>query len=617
MKAVILAGGFGTRISEETHLRPKPMIEIGGKPILWHIMKLYSAHGVNDFVICCGYRGYVIKEYFANYFLHMSDVTFDVALNKVEYHKPKAEPWRVTLVDTGDETMTGGRLKRVGEYVANEDVFCLTYGDGIADVDISREIGFHRAHGRLATVTAVKPPGRYGALQMDHGKVSGFVEKPPGDGGLISGGFFVLSPKCLDLIEGDDTPWEGAPLAELAKAGQLMAFEHAGFLAAHGYTSRSQPARRVVGLGPSAMEGLVNPTTTFWSGRSVFLTGHTGFKGGWLAIWLHQLGAAVHGFALDPPTNPSLFDEARVGSLLASDTRADLRDLPHLMAAMSEARPEVVFHLAAQALVRVSYLDPIGTFATNALGTAHVLEAVRAVDSVRSVVVVTSDKVYDNRGSVQRFLESDPLGGRDPYSASKAAAEIVTASYRSSFLGPNVGHEARLATARAGNVIGGADWAAGRLVPDCLRAFEAGEPVRLRHPDAIRPWQHVLEPLSGYLMLGERLYADHTDAAARPWNFGPEASEEITVGRVADLAAALWGEGAKVERAQSIDDPHEEDLLKLDSTRARLELGWAPRWSLAEALDRTMSWHRAWRQGVDPLELSKSQLADYETSKGS
>ncbi len=229
MKAVILAGGLGTRISEETHLKPKPMIEIGGMPILWHIMKIYAAHGVNDFVICCGYRGYVIKEYFANYFLHMSDVTFDMADNKMQVHHQKAEPWKVTLVDTGADTLTGGRLKRVANYVSDEDAFCFTYGDGIADIDISAEIAFHKQHGKWATVTAVRPPGRYGALQMKGSKVCGFTEKPPGDGGLINGGFFVLSPKCLDLIEGDQSSWEGEPLTKLAGISQIMAFEHRGF----------------------------------------------------------------------------------------------------------------------------------------------------------------------------------------------------------------------------------------------------------------------------------------------------------------------------------------------------------------------------------------------------
>jgi glucose-1-phosphate cytidylyltransferase len=229
MKAVILAGGLGTRISEETHLKPKPMVEIGGKPILWHIMKLYSAHGVNDFVICCGYKGYIIKEYFANYFLHMSDVTFNMANNRMEVHNQKAEPWKVTLVDTGDETLTGGRLRRVAPFIRDEEEFCFTYGDGVADIDISAQIQFHRAHGKWATVTAVQPPGRYGALQLDGSRVHGFTEKPRGDGGLINGGFFVLSPKCLDLIRGDDTSWESEPLMELANRSQLMAFEHHGF----------------------------------------------------------------------------------------------------------------------------------------------------------------------------------------------------------------------------------------------------------------------------------------------------------------------------------------------------------------------------------------------------
>lgn len=229
MKAVILAGGLGTRLAEETHLKPKPMVEIGGKPILWHIMKQYSAHGVHDFVICCGYKGYLIKEYFANYFLHTSDVTFDMRSNAMEVHQRHAEPWRVTLVDTGEDTLTGGRLKRVASYVADEAAFCFTYGDGVSDVDIGAEIAFHNQHGKLATVVAVRPPGRYGALEMDGARVTGFAEKPRGDGGLINGGFFVLSPKCLDLIDADDTSWEGAPLTTLSAMDELRAFEHAGF----------------------------------------------------------------------------------------------------------------------------------------------------------------------------------------------------------------------------------------------------------------------------------------------------------------------------------------------------------------------------------------------------
>lgn len=229
MKAVILAGGLGTRISEETHTKPKPMIEIGGKPILWHIMKMYSAHGVNDFIICCGYKGYLIKEYFANYFLHMSDVTFDMLENQMIVHHQKAEPWKVTLVDTGETSMTGGRLRRVKEYIKDDDSFCFTYGDGVSDVDIGASIKFHKESGKLATITAVQPPGRYGALKIIDNEVTGFLEKPRGDGGLINGGFFVLSPKCLNLIEDDSVSWESEPLQYLANNNELAAFEHQGF----------------------------------------------------------------------------------------------------------------------------------------------------------------------------------------------------------------------------------------------------------------------------------------------------------------------------------------------------------------------------------------------------
>jgi len=229
MKAVILAGGLGTRFAEETSLRPKPMIEVGGRPILWHILKIYAAHGINDFVICCGYKGYVIKEYFANYFLHMSDVTFDMRGNDMIVHEKRAEPWRVTLVDTGDDSMTGGRLRRIREHVKDEEFFFFTYGDGVGDIDITKSIEFHRAHGKLATMTATYPPGRFGALEINDGQVTHFLEKPQGDGGMINGGYFVLSPKVIDYVDGDDTVWEQEPLRRLAADGELMAYEHHGF----------------------------------------------------------------------------------------------------------------------------------------------------------------------------------------------------------------------------------------------------------------------------------------------------------------------------------------------------------------------------------------------------
>jgi len=229
MKAVILAGGLGTRLSEETGMRPKPMVEIGGKPILWHIMKMYSTHGINDFVICCGYKGYVIKEYFANYFLHMSDVTFNMRDNSMEVHNKRAEPWSVTLVDTGETSMTGGRLRRVSDHVKHEEAFCFTYGDGVSDIDISKSIQFHKAHGKVATLTASFPPGRFGAIDIRHSQVMSFKEKPKGDGAMVNGGFFVLTPQVLDYLTGDSTVWEQEPLSKLASDGQLMAFEHHGF----------------------------------------------------------------------------------------------------------------------------------------------------------------------------------------------------------------------------------------------------------------------------------------------------------------------------------------------------------------------------------------------------
>jgi CDP-glucose 4,6-dehydratase len=366
----------------------------------------------------------------------------------------------------------------------------------------------------------------------------------------------------------------------------------------------------VLGKGP--LEGLVSGTGGFWRGRPVVVTGHTGFKGGWLTLWLAQLGAEAHGYALAPPTEPSLFAAARVRDALASDTRADLADLARLAATFAGVQPEVVFHLAAQPLVKEGYRDPLRTLASNVMGTAHVLEAARACRSVRAVVVVTTDKVYRNRERRRPYREADPLGGRDPYSASKAAAEIVTASYRESFFGGGDGHPARVATARSGNVIGGGDWAADRLVPDCLRAFAAGEAVRLRFPHSVRPWQHVLEPLCGYLLLAELLAGPGGERFARAWNFGPDAGGDATAGQLAGLAARCWGPRAGVADAPAVRQPHEAGLLRLDSARARKQLGWRPRWSLEESVERTLAWHRAWGAGADMAAFSLGQIAAYE-----
>lgn len=352
---------------------------------------------------------------------------------------------------------------------------------------------------------------------------------------------------------------------------------------------------------------------SFWQSRSILITGHTGFKGGWLTMWLHELGARIHGYALDPPTDPNLFETARIKSMLASDTRADLADIEALKTVFKEKKPEVVFHLAAQPLVRESYNDPLGTLSTNVIGTTHVLEAVRAAATVRAVVFITTDKVYQNREWVYPYREIDPLGGVDPYSASKAAAEIVTASYRASFFSERSGHPVRVATARAGNVIGGGDWANDRLVPDCMRAFAAGKPLSLRFPQAMRPWQHVLEPLAGYLQLATKLCSNEGEKFAQAWNFGPDASGDAIVQEVAKLTARLWGTRAHFENAPSSNEPHEAGTLRLDSTLARSMLGWRSRWSLVQALNKTIAWQKAWMQGTDMAAFSIAQICDYST----
>ena len=351
-----------------------------------------------------------------------------------------------------------------------------------------------------------------------------------------------------------------------------------------------------------------------YNGKSVLITGHTGFKGSWLAFWLNRLGANVHGYALDPPTEPSLFDVARVRSVLVSDTRADLSNLPALKASLGRVRPEVVFHLAAQSLVRSSYISPGETMACNIMGTANLLDAARESDSVRALVLITTDKVYQNREWPFAYREVDALGGHDPYSASKAAAEIVAASYRASFFTGEKGHSACVATARAGNVIGGGDWACDRLVPDCVRAFARHEPVHLRFPDAIRPWQHVLEPLAGYLQLGGKLLAPEGETFAQAWNFGPDVSGDATVGELADMIAHFWGSGAQVQKAPASGNPHEAGLLRLDSTLARTTLGWQPRWSLERAVEQTVGWYQAWTQGEDMVSFTCDQIRNWESA---
>ncbi|MDA7823682.1 CDP-glucose 4,6-dehydratase [Opitutales bacterium] len=343
----------------------------------------------------------------------------------------------------------------------------------------------------------------------------------------------------------------------------------------------------------------------FWSDRSVFITGHTGFKGGWLSFWLSQMGAKVHGYSLESPTTPNFFTICNLEKNLESSTIGNILDFHDLHSALDQRSPEVVFHLAAQPLVKKSYSSPLTTLETNVIGTANIMEACRSVPSIKAIVNITTDKCYENKEWTWPYRENDRLGGRDPYSASKACAEITAAAYRDSFLAEANIH---LASVRAGNVIGGGDWAADRLIPDFLRALDIGEILTIRSPNAVRPWQHVLEPLSGYLMLAEKLFIEGK-AFAEAWNFGPNDDDAKSVGWIVNqLCDRTPGAKWQTENAKH---PHEAGLLKLDSSKAKTKLVWNPRWNLEIALNKTIEWHQAWRKGNDMAAFTSSQLQAY------
>jgi len=350
--------------------------------------------------------------------------------------------------------------------------------------------------------------------------------------------------------------------------------------------------------------------SSFWQGKKVFLTGHTGFKGGWLSLWLQQLGAEVTGYALQPPTKPSLFEVANVSQGMKSII-GDIRDGQALANAMRDVLPDIVIHMAAQPLVRYSYLDPVETYSTNVMGTVHLLEAVRQSPSVRAVVNVTSDKCYENKEWVWGYRESEPMGGYDPYSNSKGCAELVTSAYRSSFFNPAKydDHRVALASVRAGNVIGGGDWATDRLIPDILSAISAGRPVVIRNPHAIRPWQHVLEPLSGYLLLAQHLY-EQGEVFAEGWNFGPRDEDARPVQWIVGQLTEQWGNGASWQ-LDAGSHPHEAHYLKLDCAKAKARLGWEPRWNLASTLEMIVVWQRAYLTQADMRQITLNQISQY------
>lgn len=350
----------------------------------------------------------------------------------------------------------------------------------------------------------------------------------------------------------------------------------------------------------------------FWKGKKVFLTGHTGFKGCWLSLWLASMGVKVTGYALAPNTTPNLFDVLGIDSLIEKSLIADIRDLAGLQKAISETKPDVVIHMAAQPLVRYSYANPVETYATNVMGTVHVLESTRVIDTVRATVVVTTDKCYENKEWVWGYRENEPMGGYDPYSNSKGCAELVTSAYRQSYFSTPSSIN-NVASARAGNVIGGGDWSEDRLIPDAIKAFEANTPLMIRNPLATRPWQHVLEPLSGYLILAQALY-EQGSAFASGWNFGPRDEDNRAVQEVVDLLISGWGKTAQWEKEGS-EQPHEANLLKLDCSKARMQLGWTPKWKLETAIQKIVEWQKAYQAKENMQELSLAQITHYMSAK--
>ncbi len=350
--------------------------------------------------------------------------------------------------------------------------------------------------------------------------------------------------------------------------------------------------------------------SAFWKDKPVLITGHTGFKGGWLSLWLQSLGAKVTGYALSAPTNPSLFEIARVGEGMTS-IMGDVRNLDHLQSVIAGHRPQIIIHMAAQSLVRASYANPVETYAVNVMGTVNLLEAARRVGGVKAVINVTSDKCYENREWVWGYRENEPMGGYDPYSSSKGCSELVTAAYRNSFFSPAdfARHGLALASVRAGNVIGGGDWAADRLIPDILRAFTSGKPATIRNPHAVRPWQHVLEPLSGYLLLAQKLWQDGA-AYGEAWNFGPDDADAKEVKWIAARLVQLWGEGAAWNESAG-EHPHEAHYLKLDCSKARACLSWHPKWGLEKSLREIVNWYAAYQSGTDMRKVTLGQINEY------
>lgn len=484
-------------------------------------MKTYACHGHREFILCLGYKGDMIKDYFRNYLWNTCDVTLKLGHDSeaVFHNHHDEEDWSVTLADTGENSMTAWRVKQIKRYIPAGESFLLTYGDGVSSVDINQSIASHRSSGKVCTITAVHPAGRFGSMRVEqNGAISSFDEKPQFEKTLINGGYMVCEHSMFNYLPDDPSIMlERYPMERLVADGQLNAYRHTAFgnqwiltkkhnisiICGRTGMRRGKSGKQWYTIANKAMSELFHD---IFRNSRVLVTGHTGFKGSWLCEWLINLGAEVHGYALDPLPHAVLFDKLKLNERLAADHRADILDKDRLAAITRELTPDFVFHLAAQPLVRLSYQQPVETFAINVMGSVHMLDALRRSGHPCTAVMVTTDKCYENRDWIHPYREDDQMGGYDPYSASKGAAEIAIAAWRRSF-SHAIDAPIRIASARAGNVIGGGDWAPDRIVPDAIRAVLAGRRLSVRNPDATRPWQHVLEPLSGYLQLAAKIHA--------------------------------------------------------------------------------------------------------------
>ena len=499
MKVVILCGGKGTRLAEETVDKPKPLVELNDRPILEYIMRYYYKYNFKNFVLALGYKGELIKNFFLNYDYNYSDLNIKLKTKKKKLIKNlKIPDWNIDLIDTGRETLTGGRLLRLKSTLHKEENFMLTYGDGLCDVNLKKLIKFHLDNKKIATVTAVRPMSRFGNIQIIKNNVISFKEKIQQNEGWINGGFFVFNKKIFNYLSNDQTILEQEPMTKLVKDNQIAAYKHEGFWACMD-TLRDKEELEKKNNWEKII--LMKFKETF-SNKKILITGNTGFKGCWLTLWFLSLGGNVVGISNGLPSKPSLFKILNIKKKIKY-YEFDITNYQKLSKIVKKEKPDFIFHLAAQALVLRSYRDTLTTLRTNVLGTANILETLKFTKKKCVCLIITSDKCYENLELKRGYKESDLLGGKDMYSSSKASAEIITSAYFRTFL--KYKRNIKIGIARAGNVIGGGDWAENRIIPDWYRCFSRKKILNIRYPNSTRPWQHVLEPLSGYLTLAMNL----------------------------------------------------------------------------------------------------------------